>query len=71
MPNETIRTGTDLKVERVRARIAANVVAAQMGISSSRLSRIEAQEALTDRLRDRYLGALETCRTSSTSEGAA
>jgi hypothetical protein len=36
-------------------------VAAQMGISSGRLSKIEGQPALTERLAERYLLALGRC----------
>lgn len=63
-------TGIDLKVERVRADVPLKDVARQMGVSSSRLSRIEDQERLTDSMRERYLSALETCRTFRT-RGAA
>jgi predicted transcriptional regulator len=59
--------GTDLKVARVRADVKLKDVALAMGISSSRLSRIEAPTShpAPDTIR-RYLDALEKCRTSGT-----
>jgi transcriptional regulator with XRE-family HTH domain len=63
---ETPTTGLDLKVERTRAQVTGKAVAEAMGVSSSRLSRIERDEPVTDRMRKRYLKALETCRTSGT-----
>lgn len=65
MTTETVRpVGTDLKVARVRAGIKAMNVAEAMGISPSRLSRIEGPEPVTERMAGRYLIALEKCRTS-------
>lgn len=64
-----VTTGIDLQVERLRARpkVQAKDVANAMGISSSRISRIENDDKpVTPRMRDRYLAALETCRTSGT-----
>lgn len=69
MQYESVRTGLDLKVERTRARVKGTVLAREMGISTSRLSKIEDQPSLTERMRDRYLVALETCRTFGTSAG--
>jgi len=64
--------GLTLKIERVTADVPVKDVAAQMGISSSRLSRIEDDPSLTARMVVRYREALERCRTSRTStEGAA
>jgi transcriptional regulator with XRE-family HTH domain len=60
-----------LKLERVAADITVKDVAAQMGISASRLSRIEDDPSLTARMVDRYRVALTTCRTSRTSEEVA
>jgi transcriptional regulator with XRE-family HTH domain len=57
-----------LKLERVAADVAVKDVAAQMGISASRLSRIEDDPNLTERMVARYREALERCRTSGTSE---
>ncbi len=56
-------TGLDLKIERTRARIKAQDIAAAMGISPGRLSRIENGRAqITERMRERYLNALDRCR---------
>lgn len=63
-------TGIDLKVERTRARVLAKDVAKAMGISDSRLSKIEGQDRVTERMRARYLLALATCRTSGTETAA-
>ena len=60
-------TGLDLKVERIRAGLMVKDIAEQMGISPSRLSRIEVDEPVTDRMLARYRNALAKCRTSSTS----
>lgn len=59
--------GTDLKVTRIRATVKLKDVAREMGISSSRLSRIEApgSNPAPETIR-RYLDALEKCRTSGT-----
>jgi len=62
-------TGLELKLRRVAAGVKAKAVAGQMGISSSRLSRIEVPEPVTDRMAARYLTALDACRTSGTSGG--
>ena len=70
MSNEALR-GMDLELRRVAARIKVKDVAAQMGISPSRLSRIEDQPTVTDRLARRYLDALAACGTSGTSGKAA
>ena len=64
-------TGTDLKLRRVAALVQAKDVAARMGISDSRLSRIEKPAPVTDRMARRYLDALAQCRTSGTSGRAA
>lgn len=72
MPNirdmdETRLPGMTLKLERVAADIPVKDVAAQMGISPSRLSRIEDDPSLTGRMVARYREALDRCRTSRTS----
>ena len=59
-------TGLDLKVERVRLQLTSKAVAKAMGISSSRLSRIEVPIPVTDDMLRRYRAALEMCRTSGT-----
>lgn len=61
MTTET--TGLDLKVERIRAGVLSKDLAAAMGISSSRLSRIEVDLPVTERMLARYRAALGTCRT--------
>lgn len=56
-------TGLDLKIERIRAGVMVKDLADAMGITSPRLSRIEKDEPLTDRMVARYRAALGTCRT--------
>lgn len=68
METEGAVTGLDLKLRRVAARLQAKDIAARMGISSSRVSRIEDPAyRVTDRMYRRYMEALEECRTSGTS----
>lgn len=57
-------TGLDLKIERIRAGVMVKDLADAMGISSPRLSRIEKDEPVTDRMAARYRAALGTCGTS-------
>lgn len=64
-------TGLDLKLERVAAQVRVKELADAMGISWSRVSRIEAQPTVTDRLVTRYRAALGTCRTAQDARGAA
>lgn len=71
MTTDTRTTGLDLKVLRVRAQLQVKEVAEAMGISGSRLSRIEVDQPVTPRMEQRYLDALELCRTSGTSTGEA
>lgn len=54
-------TGLDLKLKRITAGVKAQDVAAAMGISSGRLSRIESQSAVTLTLGQRYLDGLADC----------
>jgi len=61
------KTGLDLKLQRISARVRLGVLADQMGISSSRLSRIEKPEPVTERMVARYTRALNECRTFGTS----
>jgi transcriptional regulator with XRE-family HTH domain len=57
-------TGLDLKIERVRAGVQVKEVAEAMGISSSRVSRIESPDhKVTPRMLARYRAALGTYRT--------
>jgi plasmid maintenance system antidote protein VapI len=63
---DTRPTGLALQMERrtERPKIQAKAVAHAMGISQSRLSRIENDTApVTERMARRYREALETCRT--------
>lgn len=57
-------TGLDLKIERIRAGVMVKELAAEMRITPSRLSRIEADVPVTERMLARYRAALGTCRTS-------
>lgn len=69
MDTATRPTGLELQMERKAARpkIEAQAVAHAMGISSSRISRIENDPApVTERMAIRYREALETCRTFRT-----
>jgi hypothetical protein len=59
-----------LKLERVAADVDGKDVAAQMGISASRLSRIEDDPNLTSAMVSRYREALQRCRASRTSAEA-
>lgn len=61
MPNEV--TGLDLKIERIRAGVMVKELAKEMGITPSRVSRIEVPEPVTERMLARYRAALGTCRT--------
>jgi transcriptional regulator with XRE-family HTH domain len=54
-------SGLDLKLKRIAAGVKALDVAAQMGITGGRLSRIESQPVLTANLEARYLTALAAC----------
>jgi len=70
----SIRTpGVELEVERVRAGVLVKHVAEFMGISDSRVSRIEDDPAVTARLARRYRLALAEATakygTSRTSRG--
>jgi len=63
--------GLDLKFSRLEEGVELRAVAKAMGITSSRLSRIEGEPRVTVDMHERYTSALETCRTSGTSEEAA
>lgn len=56
-------TGLDLKVERIRAGVQVKQIAEAMGITPSRVSRIEVDVPVTDRMLQRYRAALGTYRT--------
>lgn len=73
MESVTPPTGLELQFERksLRPKIQAKDVAAAMGITSSRMSRIENDPApVTSRMARRYRDALETCRTYGTRSAA-
>lgn len=62
-------TGLDLKLRRVASRVKVKHLADAMGVSSSRLSRIESPDYhVTIEMERRYSEALATFRTSGTSE---
>lgn len=63
-------TGIDLKLRRVAADVKAKEIASLMGVSQSRVSRIENSRVISEDVRDRYLTALDTCSTKSTSAQA-
>lgn len=69
--NDEALSGTDLELQRVVAKVKVKDIAAHMGISPSRVSRIEDQPTITPRMARRYLDALAMCRTSGTSGRAA
>lgn len=55
-------TGHQLKVERVAARVKAKDIAAQMGVSASRVASIEREEFPSVEAVSRYRSALEACQ---------
>ena len=67
--NRYDRTGLELKVARVRARVRQHEVAAAMGVSPSRVTMIEREAIVTEQTWDRYMAALEVCH-NGTSEVA-
>ena len=71
MTTNTRPSGMDLKLKRVALRIKQTELARAMGVSPSRLCNIEEAAVVTDKAAARYLAALDTWRTSDTSEEAA
>lgn len=70
---DTRPTGIELSFERQveRPKIEAQTVAAEMGISKSRISKIENDpKPQTERMVSRYRVALEKCRTFRAGEAA-
>lgn len=67
MPILAHMTGMDLKLQRVAADVKAKDLAAAMGVTDSRVSRIENSRLVTPEAEQRYLIALHTCVTKSTS----
>lgn len=63
-------TGKDLKLQRVAADVRTKDLALAMGVTDSRVSRIENSRIVTDAALTRYLAALDMCITKSTGEAA-
>lgn len=59
-------TGKDLKLKRVAADVRVKELAAAMGVSDSRISRLENSRVVTEDARTRYLFALGTLATNVT-----
>lgn len=59
-------TGIDLKLRRVAADVLAKEVAAEMGVTPARVSRIENSRIVSADAQARYLAALDTCVTKTT-----
>lgn len=64
MTDQAPVSGLDLKLARVAARVKQNHLGAAMGVSQSRVSAIEREQFVTNETADRYLAALDTCRTT-------
>ena len=64
-------TGLELRLKRVAADVKAKDVAAAMGVTTSYVSRIEGRRIVTQDMWDRYVSALDTCITKSTSREVA
>lgn len=62
------KTGLDLKLARVAARVKQWQLAHEMGVSPSRVAAIEREAVVTEDTEARYMQALGTCdtRTSGT-----
>lgn len=67
MTTPAARTGLDLKLARVAARVKQRAIGTEMGVSESRVSAIEREAVVTPELAARYLAALDTCRTTTPS----
>jgi transcriptional regulator with XRE-family HTH domain len=63
-------TGLELKLQRIAADVRVKDLAQEMGVTDSRISYIESRRYPTTAAVDRYLAALDTCITKSTSAGA-
>lgn len=70
MSTYTGPTGHNLKVERVTARVKSKDLAAQMGVSGSRLSAIEREEFPSAEIVLRFRAALDTCQNVAHAEAA-
>lgn len=62
MDTVTNPTGHDLKVERVSARVKGISLAAQMGVSGSRIAAIEREQYPSVEVVHRYREALRACQ---------
>jgi transcriptional regulator with XRE-family HTH domain len=58
-------TGLDLKLARIAARVKQKAIGRAMGVSESRVSAIEREAVVTPETADRYVAALDTCRTDA------
>jgi DNA-binding transcriptional regulator YiaG len=67
---EPTYTGLDLKIARTRARVKAKHIAVAMGVSASRVASLEREAIVTADAADRYLRAVDECRTVGTSSVA-
>lgn len=54
-------SGKELRAKRESAGLKAYVLAAEMGVASSRVSQIEALAIVTDESAERYLAAVTRC----------
>lgn len=70
MSNPDEPTGLTLKVERVAARVKGVDLAAEMGVSPSRLSAIEREQYPSADIVQRYRAALATCKNVRTLKAA-
>jgi plasmid maintenance system antidote protein VapI len=60
--------GKDLKLLRVTADVKGNALAAAMGVHPAQVSRIENSRVVTKEMADRYVAALATLTTTTTSD---
>lgn len=56
-----VMTGMDLRVERIRARIQVQQLAAEMGLSRQRVSQVESLAHVSAGMESRYRAALARC----------
>lgn len=63
-------TGLGLKLARTAERVKQWQVADAMGVSPSRVASIEREAVVSPALAQRYLTALDTCRTGTSREVA-
>lgn len=59
-------TGLELKLRRVAADVRTKELAEAMGVTNSRISHIERVRVVTDEAAEKYLAALGTCTTKTT-----